>query len=101
MKKIFMLVLIFGLVFGCATAKESIKDKDFTKWTDQELMDRYSQLDPSSQLALGVLYAASSKVLAKEEREAIRKELEARGFEYHPEKKQAAFSSDHPEWVKK
>ncbi|HMK51394.1 MAG TPA: hypothetical protein VK551_02720 [Thermodesulfobacteriota bacterium] len=100
MRKIFLMVLIVGMVFGCATTKDSTKEMDFTKWTDQELMDRYNKLDPASQLALGVLSAASSSVLGKEERKAIRKELEARGYEYHPEKKQAAFSSDHPEWVK-
>lgn len=101
MKKALLIMVILGLALGCATTKDSTKDKDITKWTDQELMDRYNQLDPTSHLATSWVSLAYVSTAKKEEREAIRKELEARGYEYHPGKKEAAFSSDHPEWVKK
>jgi hypothetical protein len=105
MKKAFcvLVMVILLLSIGCATTKEAKDFSNLKDWPDDELMSWYDRLDPSSGMAVGswghTAYAAGKQ----DERRAIRQELEARGYVYHPEKKQAAlgYSGYHPEWGKK
>ena len=111
MKKALLIMVILGLALGCATTKDSMKDKDITKWTDEELMQMHERLDPTTGVVglmfgagvIGVAADATLKATKHEQRQAIRQELEARGYEYHPERKDGAFgySGYHPEWEKK
>jgi len=114
MKKIFLMVLILGFVFGCATTKTTKDFSNLKDWTDEELMQMHDRLDPATAvlgfvLAGGVVGAAAVaadatiKSTKQDQRRAIRQELEARGYVYCPEKKQGAvcYSEYHPEWEKK
>ena len=103
MKKIFLMVVILGLFFGCATTKVTKDFSNLKDWTDEELMVWHDRLDPVVAYGTAGVAAAGYSATKQEQRRAIRQELEARGYVYHPQEKKSAFgySGYHPEWEKK